>query len=109
MKICAIDEITGAVTIHSVEGKAAGETWPPYRPGRAFRVIYVKHADITDTYEPTSITVNTFSLPFRELSFEIEMDIEFENSLEIEVANGVGFSPTADIIMMGWVEWGEYL
>ena len=109
LRLCAIDEITGALTIHSVEGKAAGETWPPYRPGRAFRIVYVKHDDITDTYEPTSTTVGIFDLPFRELAFEIEMDIEFENSLEIEVVNGTGFSPTSDIVMFGWVEWGEYL
>ena len=109
LSICSIDEVTGALTIHSVEGKSAGETWPPYRPGRAFRIIYIKHDDITDTYEPTGITVNTFSLPFRMLAFEIEMNIEFEEKLEIEVTNMSGFSPASDIVMLGWVEWGEYL
>ena len=108
LSICSIDEATGAITINAVEGKSAGDTWIPYYPGRAFRIIRIKHGSITSTYDPTDITVNVFPLPFRELSFEIEMPIEFESSLKLGVLNSSGFSPTADIIVFFWAEWGTY-
>ena len=109
-RIGTIDEFQGAVTVMSVVGKGPGVTWPPYIPGRGFKILWIDHDDLsTATYEPTTSQVGIFDLPFRKLAFEIDLEIEFENSLEIELLNRNVFTPAADVKMIAWEEWGEYL